>query len=225
MGGPFPHEHPPKEQDTGVNPLARDDLEGIADALQGALKERTSPRLFAPLAEARRLAGDVREAIRVALEGTRHFRDHVGIRVALARALADAGRAEEAREAYQEVAARDPANAEARAFLAGARWPPGDRESEGEKPQAHEPGERRQMGSLWEELEHLADLFATPSPSDSTEIESDSIATLTLAEIYARQGLMDKAAEVCEAILQKDPQDQDARSKLEEYRRRAASVG
>jgi len=79
--------------------------------------------------------------------------------------------------------------------------------------------------SLTSELAHLSDLFG-PSPGSPADRdgagELTGIATLTLAEIYARQGLPDKAVEVCQQILAKDPENADASSRLEEYERALA---
>ncbi len=79
--------------------------------------------------------------------------------------------------------------------------------------------------SLSDELAHLSDLFG-PSPSGNVDQRADDglegIATLTLAEIYARQGLPDKAIEVCELLLGRDPANDEVRGRLEEYRRALA---
>ena len=87
------------------------------------------------------------------------------------------------------------------------------------------PPERRH-GTLSEELAHLADLFARPvAETDETGAgEPAGIATLTLAEIYARQGLYGEAARVCERILERDPENERVKAALSDYRRRPAPV-
>ncbi len=88
-----------------------------------------------------------------------------------------------------------------------------------------QPGRRGGAGSLSEELAHLADLFLpVDTNSDGPSLGPASIATLTLAEIYSRQGLYGKAVEVCERILERDPDNEGARSALDEYRKHPASV-
>jgi tetratricopeptide (TPR) repeat protein len=78
---------------------------------------------------------------------------------------------------------------------------------------------------LSEELAHLADLFLpVDTSSEGPSLGPSSIATLTLAEIYSRQGLYGKAAEVCERILERDPDNEGAKSALDEYRKHPASV-
>ena len=86
-------------------------------------------------------------------------------------------------------------------------------------------GRRSGAGSLSEELAHLADLFLpVNTSSEGPSLGPTSIATLTLAEIYSRQGLYGKAAEVCERILERDPDNEGAKSALDEYRKHPASV-
>ena len=86
-------------------------------------------------------------------------------------------------------------------------------------------GRRSGAGSLSEELAHLADLFLpVNTSSEGPLLGPTSIATLTLAEIYSRQGLYGKAAEVCERILERDPDNEGAKSALDEYRKHPASV-
>ena len=213
-----------------------DSLEGVIAALREELAHHSSPRGYAPLAEAHRLTGRAEEAVRVAREGLEAFPDHIAIRVVLARALADTGALDDALEVYRGVMTLDRDNLEARAAL-------GLTDGETDEPKGPGPGEilaaagaapaaadARPPGepaSLSEELTHLADLFS-PSPAAgerAPEDELDGIATLTLAEIYARQGLYTRAIDVCERILAKKPTDEQAAERLEEYRKALAATG
>ncbi len=184
-----------------------DDADGFLKSLEEQCIAAESPRAFAPLAEAHRLAGRTDEALRVAREGLEAFPGHLGVRLVLARTLLDAGDVEGASDEYRLVLERDPANVEAAAQLGVTSSVTAAAPQEEE---ASLPG-----ASLSTELSHLADLFASP-----TELRGgppDAIATLTLAEIYARQGLFDRAVEVCEAILRLRPDDEEADAKLREY--------
>lgn len=196
-------------------------LKATANDLERRLARERTPRAYAPLTEALRLLGDHEGALRIAREGADAFPEHVGIRIALARALADAGLIEEAAEAYREAARLDPGNPEAAAALASPS-PAAPASETANRPEGRKP----QPGDLAEELAHLADLFTPSSDPEwaSGEEVSDGIATLTLAEIYARQGLARKAVEVCETVLHRNPEDAEARSRLEEYRRMLAAV-
>jgi tetratricopeptide (TPR) repeat protein len=207
--------------------LDREDLTRALRTLEGALSSGESPRVLAPLAEAQRLRGEIGEAIRTAERGIGAFPDHVGIRIVLARALVDAGRGDEAQRAYREVLDRDPGNFEAQAFLT-----PVERSVEPvEDERAAAPDEQARAespGGLHEELADFANLFSARRSLDETSDERDplsGIATITLAEIYARQGLFDRAVEVCETILERSPGNEHARAKLEEYRRELTAVG
>jgi len=193
-------------------------LRATADDLERRLAIERSPRVCAPLSEALRRLGDTEGALRVARQGVDAFPQHVAIRIALARALADAGLSGEAEDAYREAARLDPGNSEAAAAL-------------GEEPSAGEIGEAPEsripeVGDLAEELADLAELFAPQEdPGSGAEGAAEGIATLTLAEIYARQGLARKAVEVCETVLDRHPDNAEARERLEEYRRMLATVG
>lgn len=197
-------------------------LRATANDLERRLEREPTPRVHAPLAEALRLLGDHEGALRVAREGVDRFPDHAGIRIALARALSDAGAPDEATEAYRQVARLDPDNLEAAAALGAPRPESAAAAVEAERAPATE-----ETGDLALELAHLAELF-TPSPdpdASADETIGDGIATLTLAEIYARQGLAWKAVEVCETVVARNPDNDEARTRLEEYRRMLAAVG
>lgn len=186
----------------------------VLDSLEKQCERGGSPRAFAPLAEAYRLAGGLDAALAVAKRGLEAFPNHLGIRLVLARALMDVGDQGAAHAQYRSVLCRDPENQEAAASL-GEREPDAGAATAIEKP-------RREHTTLSSELAHLADLFAAPSgPKDAPP---DAIATLTLAEIYARQGATERAIEICEAILRRDPDDLEASARLERYRSEMASL-
>lgn len=204
--------------------LNSDELKGALGALETALSRGESPRALAPLAEARRLRGEVEDAIRTARRGVEAFPDHAGVRIVLARALADAGRRSEAEQAYRAVLDRDPENVEAHVFLTPEAAP---QHAPPEPTDAVAGVASTRAGALHDELSDLADLFSARPEFDEEAADADDlsgIATLTLAEIYARQGLPDRAIDVCETILRRSPDDQEARAKLEQYREELATI-
>jgi tetratricopeptide (TPR) repeat protein len=212
----------------------RDDPDEFLRSLETECAAGISPRAFAPLAEVYRLDGRLEDALRVARQGLGSYPTHVGIRLILARTLIDIGDGDGASEEYRLVLKGDPENVEAAAYLeAGAMSdvapePPGVSPTDDGEPVAAVDGASasrtgEQVTSLSDELQHLSELFATPTGPRASA--PDTIATLTLAEIYAKQGLADKAVEVCEAILVRDPSDEEAARKLEEYRKDLASIG
>jgi len=198
-----------------VETLDRDALDR-AIARLGAEPIDESPRIAAPLAEAHRLRGEPARAIEIARSGLASFPNHMGILCVLARSLADAGDRDGSRETYAELLSQDPGNIEARSCLglASAR-------SDGESDDAPAPGPV--SPGIPEGLAHLEGLFSTGDRGRGST-DTESIATLTLAEIYARQGLRDKAVEVCERIVREHPDDEEARARLEEYRSAPAQI-
>ena len=205
--------------------------------LESELARDRSPKIFAPLAEAYRLSGQLERALETASLGIEAHPDHMGIRIVLARARADLQGREGGLPAYEHVLVLDPESLEARAYIDSVpELPEASAEDEGTStlpdeaqpspPEDIEQSARRPgAGSLSEELAHLADLFMpADTNSGGPSLGPSSIATLTLAEIYSRQGLHDKAAEVCERILEREPDNERARSALEEHRRNPASV-
>ena len=214
-----------------------DDLSARISELESELARNPSPRIFAPLAEAHRLSGRLDSALEIARSGIEAHPDHVGIRIVLARALVDSGDGESALSAYNDVLTLDPDSLEAHAYVdpvperAEPRAdvvPPTDVPEEEPAPDRDDAAagcRRAGAGSLSEELAHLADLFLpVQTDADEPSLGPSCIATLTLAEIYSRQGLYGEAAEVCERILERDPNNEKAKSALSEYRKHPATV-
>jgi tetratricopeptide (TPR) repeat protein len=243
--------------------------------LERALCESDSPRNYAPLVEAYRLAGRLDDALRAAERGVAAFPGHVGIRIVMARVLTDLGDYERARTAYQAVLGLDPGNLEALS-LAGrdAKTAESDCHRETEEPadpvatsaeqrraqvppapvasveDGTEPAcgaelpnrrafEREPAGEsgpsvvsdarprdLSEELAHLDELFVSPARryDPGSGAEPAGIATLTLAEIYSKQGLTREAVRICETILERQPDNEEAKRALEAYLSQPASA-
>jgi hypothetical protein len=57
----------------------------------------------------------------------------------------------------------------------------------------------------------VADVFA---PSDEEPAQEDITSTLTMADLYARQGLTSDARQIYETILHRDPNNDVVRAKL-----------
>ena len=214
-----------------------DDFTARIAELESELARDPSPRIFAPLAEAHRLSGRLDSALEIARRGMEAHPDHVGIRMVLARAAADSGDGESALSAYRDVLTLDPDNLEAQAYVDSLpeqaeapiedvpRTDAPDETPAPDRDHSVAASRRPGAGSLSEELAHLADLFLpVHTDADGSSLGPSSIATLTLAEIYSRQGLYGKAAEVCERILEREPDNEKAKSALSEYRRHPATV-
>ncbi|MCK4410268.1 MAG: tetratricopeptide repeat protein [Candidatus Eisenbacteria sp.] len=214
-----------------------DDFTARIAELESELTRDPSPRIFAPLAEAHRLSGRLDTALEIARRGVEAHPDHAGIRIVLARAVVDSGARERALSAYRDVLTLDSGNIEAQAYVDSVpertEAPVEDvarRDAPDETPAIDPDGfagacRRPGTGSLSEELAHLTDLFVSvDTNAEGASLAPSNIATLTLAEIYSRQGLYGKAAEVCERILERDPDNESAKSALEEYRKHPATV-
>ncbi|HKB78292.1 MAG TPA: tetratricopeptide repeat protein [Thermoanaerobaculia bacterium] len=69
------------------------------------------------------------------------------------------------------------------------------------------------VATPWSEEESAADVFA---PSDTMPgAKPDEGDTVTMAELYVRQGLPDKAREIYARMLERNPQNQELRAKLD----------
>ncbi|MCK4512378.1 tetratricopeptide repeat protein [bacterium] len=218
-----------------MTPLDASALQAAILGLERELETAESPRVHAPLAESYRLQNRLEDSVRMARAGLVSYPGHISIRVVLARALDNSGRLDEATEAYREVTRLDPDNVEAMAFLEEAGTGSLiDQVENGAFEETIPEGQERPVddgvlpktGSLAVELEHLEGLFSTRGVDDSPALTDslDAIATLTLAEIYAKQGLPDKALEICERILATDPDDEAAQECLVGYRRAMAEA-
>jgi tetratricopeptide (TPR) repeat protein len=70
-----------------------------------------------------------------------------------------------------------------------------------------------EVPTVWTD-EPAADVFA-PAETEPAPDTSDVAATTTMADLYARQGLTDDARKIYGQILEHDPSNDDARSKLD----------
>jgi tetratricopeptide (TPR) repeat protein len=78
-------------------------------------------------------------------------------------------------------------------------------------PWSDEPAE------MFSETEPAAEVFAPAEPETllQSEPDDDITATVTMADLYVRQGLIEDARKIYEHVLQRHPSDNDVRSKLE----------
>lgn len=63
------------------------------------------------------------------------------------------------------------------------------------------------------------------SPERSARVESGEIATSTLAEIYAQQGLLGRALSIYRRMLTRTPDDTEIAGRIESLERRIAEAG
>ncbi|MEK6371646.1 MAG: tetratricopeptide repeat protein [Acidobacteriota bacterium] len=79
-------------------------------------------------------------------------------------------------------------------------------------PAAEVPSVIEEEESPFAEPEPVADVFAPAEPVRATD---DLTNTITMADLYARQGLTDDARQIYENILQRDPGNASVRAKLD----------
>jgi tetratricopeptide (TPR) repeat protein len=76
---------------------------------------------------------------------------------------------------------------------------------------------------LFEEIETDAAVPMDEAPGGPVAPTQEEIATLTLAEVYAAQGLLDRSIEILELLLAKHPEDLSLVEKLEEVKMKKLS--
>jgi hypothetical protein len=71
--------------------------------------------------------------------------------------------------------------------------------------------------AAWTEEEPASDVFAPAEapPPPSTAAADDATKTLTMADLYVQQGFADKAREIYQTILQREPGNAEVRRKLD----------
>jgi tetratricopeptide (TPR) repeat protein len=68
----------------------------------------------------------------------------------------------------------------------------------------------------WNEEEPASDVFApAEAPPPASSAADDATKTLTMADLYVQQGFADKAREIYQTILQREPGNADVRRKLD----------
>lgn len=222
---------------TGVH---RDDIARL-EALHAA---HPDGRVFVHLADAYRRTGDLVRARELLDRGLRSHAGYASAHVVLARVLRDDGAAEEAIAAYRRVVELDPRNLEALRSLgellaaAGRR---GDALAYAREAAAIDPGDeglRRLVAGLEEEAAPAEapgargtggddaaaeDAVAEPFPGGVPVAGEAGLATETLADLYARQGLTLRAIAVYRRLLEERPGDERLLGKLRELEARVGS--
>lgn len=195
---------------------------------------------FVPLAEAYRQVGLLDDALEAARLGTRslpHFSPGFST---LGRVLGQMGRIDEAMSAFAKALSIDRQSQAALVGLARLHLIRGERDQArkilNEAAEFHPDDEhiRNMVVALdlprpWDKLkggkpEEVAQDAALQDKAPSVDAEpsgetaessSEAILTATLAEIYVKQGLLDKAVAVYEEILQRDPDNRSVQERLQ----------
>jgi pentatricopeptide repeat protein len=214
------------------------------EALKQKMGRDPFSRAFLQLAEEYRKEGQYAEAVRVCQEGLARHPTYHTARILLGRTYLEAGDLEEARRSLSEVLELAPENHLAAKLLAEVQRKMGDSRGAAETYRAmlrHYPGDREVEALLQDLLKagaagpaEAAGAAAAgggarsrregppaaspdaPAVAGAPEEPPDALQTNTLAELYLRQGLVEKALEVYREMLRVDPENARARRRLQE---------
>jgi hypothetical protein len=193
--------------------------------LRSKLGENPESLVFAPLADALRKAGNLPEALEVCLKGLEVHGHYHNARAVLGRIYQDMGKDAEAEAEFKKVLEADPEHFQALTHVGEillARKQHQAAIEEFQKALALNPDDEPTQELLKRAIEAAAQeqsKSAAPAPPEKKQVvpppaSKDSSATLTIAELYLKQGHFDKAIEVYQELLAEDPQNLLLRQKL-----------
>lgn len=197
----------------------------IGSYLQIVTKDPSSTA-FVPLAEAYRQLGlldDALEASRLGTNRMPHFSPGFST---MGRVLGQMGRIDEAMSAYARALSIDRQSQAALVGLARLHLVRGERDlakkilAQAQEFHPHDEKIADMLNALdlprpWAEIKQAVQIQkATPGRQEAFVDAAEPIATATLAEIYVKQGLLDKACKVYRAILVKNPENDTVRERM-----------
>jgi len=206
----------------------------IGSYLQIVAKDPSSTA-FVPLAEAYRQVGLLDDALEATKLGTKmlpHFSPGYS---AMGRILGQMGRIDEAMSAYARALSIDRQSQAALVGLARLHLIRGEREqARNILVQAKEtyPGDHKISDMLkaldlprpWDKIKPVLQAQESAVPVETVAIETgEPIPTATLAEIYVKQGLTDKAVKIYNDILEHNPGNSAARERIMQLKSSAGS--
>lgn len=221
-------------------------LEEEIRVLESRFSAAPDSRLFLPLADALRRAGELERAIKLCREGLEKFPGFTSARVLLGECLKYMDRHEEAQAVFEEVTAADKGNLSVLKNLADLAERKGDKEQalrfyhEALAVDAADDESAMALETLKKEFEPSRP-SAAPQPHFAEEMESgqaeksgeeeiqvieelplekmppgELFLTHTLADIYRLQGHYDRAYEIYRKLLENVGEDRELRRKLDE---------
>ena len=185
---------------------------------------------FVPLAEAYRQIGLMDDALEAARLGTRmlpHFSPGFST---LGRVLGQMGRIDEAMSAYAKALSIDRQSQATLVGLARLHMIRSERDQARKilhQAKEFHPDDEKISDMLtaldlprpWSEIKQASDTQETVSPDETTPEETgEPIPTVTLAEVYVRQGLTNEAVKVYQDILKLNPDNTEARERMMQLR-------
>lgn len=204
------------------------------------LSKDPNSMVFAPLAEAYRKAGMLDEAIATAKEGLERHPNYLSAMVALGRAYFEKGMLKEASEELEQVVKIAPDNIIAKNILDEIRKQGPVVSGQGpEKLEPEtwnlEPEEELEPLEV-EEIAEVEEVEAEPAFGEEISEElwtgesipekkaepKKGITTETIAELYIKQGYLDKAIDIYQTLYDADPYNEEIKGRLEELKRQGS---
>jgi tetratricopeptide (TPR) repeat protein len=222
------------------------DLSAEITKYEAQFSKEPHSRIFAQLADALRKAGRLEEAIQTCRSGLRDHPTYAAALVVLGRALLQKGQPLEAEKELTAALKLSPGNVTARRLLADVAAAQGRKDEARERYEAllKQNPQDRELQEALARLEHAQPPPPSPPPLPGTtppvamgvvagaeqawvlpevepvEMRASSLpvgrATETLADLYARQGFVERATDLYQELLRQDPTRTDLRRKLEE---------
>jgi len=198
------------------------------EALFHRFQRAPNTHMFAPLADACRKAGMVEAALEICDKGIAENPGYTSGYVVKGKCLFDLGKLARAEETFEEVLEHDENNLVALKYLGLIMAEQGNANEAYDKFRhilALDPDDKeikRRIADLEssEEPVELPDVKDEEFEGESISLSddapaSDDLATTTLADIYAEQGYIDKAARIYREVLKQQPGNRAVRAKLE----------
>jgi tetratricopeptide (TPR) repeat protein len=208
-------------------PVRKDLFTSEINELKKKLEENPDSPVFVPLADAYRKQGNLQEALNVCKKGLEKNPANTNARVVLGRVYKEQGKIEDAAAELKKVLEVDPENLMAHSSLGAIYMEKNDYQAAIEEYQeilTLNPDDEETQTSLKKAIERAAGeqkAAKSPKKEPGVGIEKkppvkESTATLTIAELYLKQGHFDKAIEIYQELLADDPQNLMFRQKLAE---------
>lgn len=173
---------------------------------------------FARLADLYRQAGERERALGVIRDGLREHPYYLDARLLHARVLLELGDEEAARIEFEHILTLDPANPLACIALGVERV---ETKVDGASGAASTDDWLEALEETWRSDEAAARPAPKADNTGAAPVPTKGIETSTLAELYASQGLFDRAIAVYEQMLSRNPDDAELLAAIAEMRRRA----
>jgi predicted regulator of Ras-like GTPase activity (Roadblock/LC7/MglB family)/Flp pilus assembly protein TadD len=219
--------------------MAREEAE--IKELSKKLAQNPDSMVFVQLADAHRRAGDLEQSVKVCQLGLERHPTYATARAILGRNFLDLGRLDDADAEFRKIEVADPENIMAHRMLGQIAMQKGQYAEAINRQQrvlSLDPEDATAQELLQEALrkskeaptgnsKEPAPRPEAPAPREAPKAasSSDQSGTIKVAEIYIKKGALDEAAEVLQEVLASDPDNAQARQKLQEVNERRGQKG